>query len=166
MPFNADIQNDFYAEASMLHGALLLSPCSLTLRRSRSTKEFDVYDSLRDAWVALTPEEWVRQHFVNHMVTVLGFSPMRIANEVSLKLNGNSRRADTVVYDDFLKPVLVVEYKAPNISLTRKVLEQALLYNLTINAKAIMITNGKDVYSVVGEKMWRGVVTPNMLVEQ
>ena len=164
MPVTPELANDtsalhLYSDALGRFGRLNLPPCGLRLRKSQTTKMMDVYDELRRTWVALTPEEWVRQHFVHYMVTTLGFSALRIANEVPLKLNNTSRRADTVVYDDFLHPIMVVEYKAPEIAMTKKVLEQALLYNFEFNAPAIMITNGLDVVSVLGDKAWRGVIT-------
>lgn len=148
-----------YARCAELYGALRLPACRLRLRQGTTDKPFDVYDSFRLRWVALTPEEWVRQHFVAFMTDVLGFSANRIANEVSLKLNAMSRRADTVVYDDMLRPMLIVEYKAPSVRLTGAVLEQALRYNLVFQAPAVMVTNGNDVFSVLRGAVRRGVLT-------
>lgn len=147
-----------YAVALNLMGELRLPPCNLRLRPSSTTKCFDVYDGLRRRWVALTPEEWVRQHFVSYMVEHLGYPSTRLANEMTLKLNNMSRRADTVVFDAVLHPLAIVEYKAPTISLTTDVLNQAMRYNLVFNAGAIMITNGRDVYSVIDNSVRRGVV--------
>ena len=156
--FEPDIE-ELYAYAVEVYGKLRLPPCALRLRpRGGSAKPLDVYDGLRRKWVALTPEEWVRQHFVAYMIEQLGYSPLRMANEVSLTLNDTARRADTVVYDHSLRPVVVVEYKAPSISLTEEVLQQALRYNLVFNATGIMITNGMDVFSVKEGQLFRGVI--------
>lgn len=92
---------------------LKLPPFDIRLRPGATSKAFDVFDSIRRKWVALTPEEWVRQHFVNFLIEYRGYSPLLIANEVSLKLNDTRRRADTVIYDHALRPRVIVEYKAP-----------------------------------------------------
>lgn len=101
-----------------------------------------VLDPLRRRFVALTPEEWVRQHFVYYLIAVAGYPAGLMGNEVSIKLNGTSRRCDTVVYDRQAHPWMIVEYKAPHIAIDREVLAQALRYNLTLGARYITITNG------------------------
>ncbi|MCH5219614.1 MAG: type I restriction enzyme HsdR N-terminal domain-containing protein [Muribaculaceae bacterium] len=152
------MQTELYDQAVKTLGRLLLPRCDLKLRIGHKVKEFEVYDVLRRKYVALTPEEWVRAHFVDYMVTALDFSPLRMANEVSIILNNTKRRADTVVYDDVLQPLVIVEYKAPSIHLSESVLHQALRYNLVFQAKAVIITNGMDVYTVMNGVVKRGVV--------
>lgn len=152
-----------YTYAVTLFGRLLLPPTRLRLRESATTKALDVYDRIRRRWVALTPEEWVRQHFVAYMTDELGYSAMRIANEVSLNLNGTQRRADTVVYDDNLKPLVLVEYKAPTVALTAEAVHQVMRYNLVFGARAAMITNGLDVYTIRNTDICRGVMAPGNL---
>lgn len=149
---------DVYGKAVQLFGALKLPPVQLSLRESRTAKAFDVYDPLRRKWVVLTPEEWVRQHFVNFMVNELNYSPFRMSNEVFLRLNNTSRRADTVVYDNNLKPKVVVEYKAADIDLTPEVLDQVLRYNLVFRAPTVVITNGMDVYTAVEGKLYHSLI--------
>ena len=90
----------------------------------------------------LTPEEWVRQHVLNFLVTVKKFPAGIISIEKELVLNDLKRRYDIVVFDRELKPHLIVECKAPYIALDRTVVEQALRYNLTIRAPLLMISNG------------------------
>ena len=68
-----------------------------------------IFDDLRRKYVALTPEEWVRQHFVHYLIKHKGFPRGLMGNEVSLQLNDTSRRCDTVVYDRQLKPRVIVE---------------------------------------------------------
>ena len=80
-----------------------------------------VFDELRRKYVALTPEEWVRQHFVHYLVTHKHYPPGLVANEISLTLNGTAKRCDTVVYDRQARPRVIVEYKAPHIEITQKV---------------------------------------------
>ena len=120
---------------------LNLPAADLNLRRSKQGTT-EVFDPLRSKWVAMTPEENVRQHFVNFLITGLGYPAGRIGNEISLELNGTARRCDTVVYDSQGKPVMLVEYKAPGISITRAVFEQILRYALVLDTKWLVVSNG------------------------
>ena len=74
-----------------------------------------IFDELRRKYVTLTPEEWVRQHFVHYLITFKKYPQGLIANEVSLTLNDTTKRCDTVVYDRQARPRIIVEYKAPHI---------------------------------------------------
>ena len=93
-----------------------------------------IWDIIRRKYVALTPEEWVRQHFVHFLVEHKGYPVSLLANEVALVLNGTSRRCDTVLYDRTLSPRMIMEYKAPHIPITQKVFDQIfdLLYTATV----------------------------------
>lgn len=153
-----DLQDAMYAHASAICGDLKLPrPSWLRLRGGDTTKLFDVFDPLRNRWVALTPEEWVRQHFVGFMVARMGCSPLRMANEVKIVLNDMTRRVDTLLYDNLLQPLAVVEYKASSVALTPDVLDQALRYNLVLKAPVIIITNGRDAYTWRAGKLSRGL---------
>ena len=101
-----------------------------------------IYDPVRRKDVALTPEEWVRQHFVNFLVTVKSYPPERIANEVSINVNSTSKRCDSVVYDDYLQPLVIVEYKAPDVTITGDVFEQISRYNLALRVPYLIVSNG------------------------
>ena len=101
-----------------------------------------VFDPLRRKLVALTPEEWVRQHFVAFLINHLGYPPGLTANEMGLKLNRTQRRADTVVFSRSATPLMIVEYKAPSIAITRKTLDQILRYDIVLKAPYIVVTNG------------------------
>lgn len=90
----------------------------------------------------LTPEEWVRQHVLNFLVTEKKFNASSIAIEKELILNDLKKRYDIVVYGRDLKPYLIIECKAPYIELNDMVIEQALRYNLILKANLLMITNG------------------------
>lgn len=105
-----------------------------------------IYDRLRKKFVALTPEEWVRQHFVNYLISERGYPGGLMANEVSLKLNSTARRCDTLVYSRTGKPVAVVEYKAPSIAVTQAVFDQIARYNSVIGAAYLMVSNGLSHY--------------------
>lgn len=101
-----------------------------------------IYDCLRKKFVALTPEEWVRQHFVNFLITTLGYPKGLMANEVSLKLNNTRRRCDSLIYTRDGRPLMIVEYKAPDITITQAVFDQIARYNSVIGADYLVVSNG------------------------
>lgn len=101
-----------------------------------------IFDPVRRKFVALTPEEWVRQHFVNYLITHKGYPNDLLANEVPLKLNGTSKRCDTVAYNRFLTPLMIVEYKAPTIDITSAVFEQIVRYNMVLHVRYLTVSNG------------------------
>lgn len=107
---------------------------------------FRVFDVLRRRAVALTPEEWVRQNFVYFLISEREFPPQFMANEVALTLNGTSRRADTMVYTRGLRPLVVVEYKAPEITVGQKVFDQIARYNSVMQAPFLIVSNGMHHY--------------------
>ncbi|GGJ87080.1 MULTISPECIES: type I restriction enzyme HsdR N-terminal domain-containing protein [Parabacteroides] len=101
-----------------------------------------IFDPVRRKFVALTPEEWVRQHFVNYLITDKGYPKELLANEVPLKLNGTSKRCDTVAYNRFLTPLMIVEYKAPHIEITSSVFDQIVRYNMVLHVRYLAVSNG------------------------
>ena len=106
-----------------------------------------IFDVLRNKFVALTPEEWVRQHFVHYMVECKGYPSALMANEVAVSLNGMSRRCDTVVYrQQGLKPYIIIEYKAPSVEITQKVFNQICRYNMVLEVEYLIVSNGLKHY--------------------
>lgn len=105
-----------------------------------------IFDCLRGKFVALTPEEWVRQHFVNFLITLRAYPRGLMANEVSLKLNRTSRRCDTLIYSRAGQPLAIVEYKAPSIAVTQAVFDQIARYNSVIGAEYLIVSNGMSHY--------------------
>ena len=105
-----------------------------------------IWDVIRRKYVALTPEEWVRQHFVHFLVEHKGYPASLLANEVALTLNGTSRRCDTVLYDRTLSPRMIIEYKAPHIPITQKVFDQISRYNLVFRVDYLIVSNGLSHY--------------------
>lgn len=102
----------------------------------------EIFDRLRRCYVALTPEEWVRQHFVNMLIEHKGYPATLTANEVPITLNGMMRRCDTVVYDNNLRPIAIVEYKAPTVKIDEKVFAQIARYNLVLKVNFLIVSNG------------------------
>ena len=101
-----------------------------------------VFDRLRKRYVALTPEEWVRQHFVEYLIETKQFPAALMANEVSLTQNGIKRRCDTLVADREGQPLVIIEYKAPEIEITQQVFDQIVRYNMVLRARYLMVSNG------------------------
>ncbi len=108
--------------------------------------KLQIFDPLRKCHVALTPEEWVRQHFVNFLIESRGFPAALMANEVAITVNGMKRRCDTVVYDKQLQPRVIVEYKAPTVKITKEVFAQISRYNLTLKVDYLIVSNGLQHY--------------------
>jgi len=105
-----------------------------------------IFDRIRKKFVTLTPEEWVRQNFVNHLIENLGYPESLIANERGIELNGTSRRCDTVVFDRYGSPAMIVEYKAPTVNITQEVFDQIVRYNLVLHARFLIVSNGMTHY--------------------
>lgn len=101
-----------------------------------------IFDKLRRRFVALTPEEWVRQNFVAYLINHKGFPSGLVANEVALVQNGIKRRCDSLVIDLQGNPLMIIEYKAPTVNITQEVFNQILRYNSVLRAKYLIITNG------------------------
>jgi type I site-specific restriction endonuclease len=104
----------------------------------------EIFDIVRKKYVALTPEEWVRQHIVHYLVSDTGFPKGLISVEKQLLLNGLMKRTDIVLYNQSGSPVLIVECKATDIPVTQAVFDQAARYNLTLLVPYLWVTNGRE----------------------
>jgi len=109
--------------------------------KEKDGKHF-IFDPLRSKYVALNPEEWVRQHFVNYLITEKGYPKELLGNEIGIKLNNTSKRCDTVAYNRFLAPLMIVEYKAPTIEITKAVFDQIARYNMKLHVDYLVVSNG------------------------
>ena len=105
-----------------------------------------IFDIIRRKYVALTPEEWVRQHFVHYLIEGLGYPQALLAHEVEVTLNGMSRRCDTVLYDTNLKARMIVEYKAADVAISQKVFNQIMRYNMVLRVDYLVVSNGLKHY--------------------
>ena len=103
-----------------------------------------IFDIIRKKYIVLTPEEWVRQHFVHYLIDHLGYSKGLIGVEQGLKYNSLLKRTDIIVYDRKGAPLLLVECKEPSHNLNQKVMEQAMMYNKTLIAPYIVVSNGVE----------------------
>ena len=103
-----------------------------------------IFDPLRRKYVALTPEEEVRQGFVHYLTKGMGYPREMIANEVTITLHQTTKRCDTVVYDTDLHPWMVVEYKAPTVGIDERVFLQVMRYNRVLHASYLVVSNGRQ----------------------
>ena len=124
--------------------ALNLPPYNISIRKHGNRDQ--IFDILRRKFVALTPEEWVRQHFVHYLTEHKGYPMMLLANEVQLKVGDKTVRADSVLYDNHLQPRMIIEYKAPTKKKKQKVFDQISVYNLLLHVDYLIVSNGLQTY--------------------
>ena len=105
-----------------------------------------IFDSIRKKYIILTPEEWVRQHVINYMIHHLHYPKSLIRIEGSLTYNRLQKRSDILLYDRNGKPWMLIECKSPTIKLTQKAFNQVAVYNMTVGAKYIAVSNGMIQY--------------------
>ena len=123
-----------------------------------------IFDRVRRRYVALTPEEWVRQNMIAHLIEALEVPKMRLSNETPIVYNGLTKRCDTVVYDENYKPLMIVEYKAPTVELTQLVFDQIAVYNLELQVPYLLISNGlKHIFCKVDIANKRYLFNPEIL---
>ena len=126
--------------------ALNLPAFDVRLRISPKTQLEEIWDSQRKRWVRLTPEEWVRQHFVHFLISEQGFPSGCIGNEMSIKVGQLEKRCDSVIFGKDGKPLMIVEYKAPTVAITQKVFNQISRYNITLQVDWLIVSNGLQHY--------------------
>jgi hypothetical protein len=101
-----------------------------------------IFDFLRRKYVALTPEEWVRQHFVHYLVEHKGYPAGLMGNEIELSVGEKRLRCDTVLYNKVAAPQMIIEYKAPHIKIQQKTFNQISAYNLLLKVDYLIVSNG------------------------
>lgn len=114
---------------------------NIKLRMAQNGKH-EVLDVLRQRFVTLTPEEWVRQHFVHFLISHRGYPAALMANEVELAVGDKRLRCDSVLFDRERRPRMIIEYKAESIPVTEKVLRQVATYNMLLHVDYLMVSNG------------------------
>lgn len=128
--------------ADLFNAMVKLNLPSFNVQINRIDEKVSIFDVLRKRYVILTPEEWVRQHFLNYLIEHLGYPRALIKVEGGLTFNTLRKRSDIVVYNRQGQPWMVVECKAHDVRLNQRIIEQASTYNRTLKAKYIVITNG------------------------
>ena len=123
---------------------LNLPPSQARVKEVNGRKQ--IFDILRRKYVALTPEEWVRQHFIHYLIEHKDYPITLLANEVPLQVGEKKVRADSVLYDNRLRPRMIFEYTASTIPLTQKVFDQITVYNLLLHVDYLIVSNGLETY--------------------
>jgi hypothetical protein len=129
-------------DQDLLNFKLLHLPPINPLTRKVASQRTQIFDAFRNKFVALTPEEWVRQHMLNYLYEHLHYPKNLLGVEVSLKLNNLAKRADIVIYAADLTPWMLVECKAAEVEITQAVFDQAARYNITMRVPFLLVTNG------------------------
>ena len=130
--------------------------------KSSENKRF-IFDSIRKKFMVLTPEEWVRQHFVHYLIQYKKYPVSLIAIEKQLTVNGLKKRTDILVFDKKGNPDIIVECKAPKVPINQSTFDQIARYNLRLNAKYLIVTNGlKHYYCQMDFKNERYVFLENI----
>ncbi|WP_167606294.1 type I restriction enzyme HsdR N-terminal domain-containing protein [Maribellus sediminis] len=101
-----------------------------------------IFDSIRKKFVALTPEEWVRQNFVQFLKQEKHFPESLMAVEKQIMVNSNPRRFDLLVYSRKGQPHLIAEFKAPGVKITQETFDQVVRYNMALRVERVVVSNG------------------------
>lgn len=123
---------------------LNLPPYPINIKEQNGRKM--ILDTQRRKFVALTPEEWVRQHFVHYLIDHLGYPTTLLANEVGLQCGEKRLRCDSVLFYNNGSARMIIEYKAPTIAITQKVFNQITAYNLLLHVDYLVVSNGINHY--------------------
>lgn len=113
-------------------------PFKITLRE----EQHFIFDEIRKKHLVLTPEEWVRQHFIHYLIVEKKFPRSLIQIEGGLNLNDRQKRTDIVIFNNLGERIMVIECKAPAIKISQGVFDQASRYNSVHKAKWLVVTNG------------------------
>ena len=105
-----------------------------------------IFDEIRKKHLVLTPEEWVRQHFIQFLIKEKGFPASLLKVEGGLNLNQTKKRSDVLVYNTSAEKIMVIECKAPSVPITQDTFDQAARYNSIYKAKWLAVTNGLNHY--------------------
>ena len=112
----------------------------------KEAEKESIFDEVRKQWVILTPEEWVRQNFLQYLIQVKKYPASLIAVEKEILLGDIKKRFDIVVYNKNHQPWMIIECKEMSVTLNKKVLDQVLRYNISLQVPYLVITNGSYCY--------------------
>lgn len=119
---------------------------SYTFRFKNSENKVAIFDEIRKKFVILTPEEWVRQHVIRYLLEEKKYSKSYINVEKTISINGLTKRYDVVVFKPDGRIFLLVECKAPEVTISQNTFDQIARYNLTLESEYLMVTNGLNHY--------------------
>jgi len=101
-----------------------------------------IFDTIRRKFVVLTPEEWVRQHFIQFLKNEKKYPESLMAVEKQIMVNGKQRRFDLLIYNRKGQPHLIAEFKAPNVKITQDTFDQVVRYNMALHVERVVVSNG------------------------
>ncbi len=107
-----------------------------------SEGHLQIFDILRKHYVKLTPEEWVRQHFIHYLTEHKGYPAALMGSEISLDINGMARRCDCVLFGRDNKPRMILEFKAPTVKISQATFSQICAYNQVMHVRYLVVSNG------------------------
>src|SRR5690606_15557533 len=119
---------------------LNLPPYAFQLREEN--KKVYIFDDLRKKYLLVTPEEWVRQHWIQYLINHKGYPKTLIQSEGGLRLNDLRKRTDLIVFNSKGERVLIAEFKAPAIKITQQVFDQVARYNFIHKVPLLLVSNG------------------------
>jgi len=119
---------------------------SYSFRFKNSENKIAIFDEIRKKFILLTPEEWVRQHVVQYLLQDKNYPKSYINVEKLIKVNELNKRYDIVVYQPNGELFLLIECKAPEVKISQQTFDQMARYNLVLNAKYLMVSNGLNHY--------------------
>jgi len=143
---------------------LLNLPFAELRMKKQEGKEY-VFDRLRKQFVRLTPEEYVRQQFVSFLIEYKGYPSSRLANEIGIVLGNVKKRCDTILYDNYLQPLMIIEYKAPSLVISQKTFDQIARYNLALQVPWLIVSNGMQHFCCRIDKEKKAYVFVNEIPE-
>ena len=124
---------------------LILPEYHFKTRVNPSGKD-EIFDEVRMKYVILTPEEWVRQNLIRYLKEEKKYPSMLIAIEKGIKVNNMQKRFDAVIHNRNGQPLMLIEFKSPDVKITQKVMEQISRYNLSLNVSYLLVSNGLSHY--------------------
>jgi len=123
---------------------LNLPPYPFQLRKENN--KVYIFDELRKKYLLVTPEEWVRQHWIQFLINHKGYPKTLIQSEGGLKLNDLQKRTDLVVFNNLGERVLIAEFKAPKVNINQQVFDQVARYNFIHKIPLLLVSNGLTHY--------------------
>ena len=108
--------------------------------------KLSIFDNLRKKYVSLTPEEWVRQHFIRYLIEEKGYPVTLFAIEKQLIINSLKKRFDAVIFNNNAQPLMILEFKATTVNITQTTFDQIAVYNYKLNVDYLIISNGINHY--------------------
>lgn len=115
-------------------------------RIKKQDEKLYIFDSQRKRYVSLTPEEFVRQHFIRFLIEEKNYPAAYLAIEKQLNMNGMKKRCDAILYNNHAEPMMIIEFKAPNIPISQATFDQVAVYNAKLKVDLFIISNGIEHY--------------------